>query len=116
MNDYERQQYEKLGRYLHWAIALACLAVLGSCVIETNDVGGGRDANRKIAGIFFFHLFLIVPCLFGLLVFLQLKLEKYFLAKDTIEELNAAHMKYSKKEMTRLLGRFSPFSKQKPKK
>ena len=120
MDDRDKQKYEKLRRYLQWAITLAVLAVLGSCVMEIDGVGAGHDSNRKMAGIFFFHVFLIVPCLFGLFVFLQLKLEKHFLSKDTIDELNAAHMKYAKNETRQFLGRFSPLLsalfKRKPKK
>ncbi len=98
------KNFARVCRYLHWAMMLACIAVLGSCVTDINDVGGGYDANQKIAGIFFFHLFLIVPCLFGLFVFLRLKLEKYLLSKDTIESMNEAHMIYAEKEAARVLG------------
>ena len=115
VDERDKQKYEKLCRYLQWAITLATLAVVASCVTEIDDVGGGFNTNRKMAGIFFFHLFLIVPCLFGLFVYLQVKLEKVFLSKETIEELNATHMKYAKNEVKRLFGRLSPSSKEKRK-
>ena len=114
--DRERQKYEKLCRYLQVGITLATIVVLGSCVSKIDDVGGGHDANRKMAGIFFFHLFLLVPCLFGLFVFLQLKLEQYFLSKDTIDDLNAAHMKYARKEAGSLSEFLSSLFKPKRKK
>ena len=68
------------------AFIIGVLVILGSCVYRIDSAGGGHNANRKMATIFFFHLFLIVPCLFGLFVYAQVKLEKYFLNRDRNQE------------------------------
>ena len=99
-----------------WAMILASIAVLSSCVTKINDVGGGFDSNQKMAGIFFFHVFLFVPCLFGLFVYLRLMLEKYFLSKETIERLNGDHMNFAEKEAKRVFGPLYTLFKQKKKK
>ena len=85
MDAQDEKRLARLERYLQLAICLALIPILVSCVSEINDVGGGHDSNQEMAVIFFFHLFLVVPCLLGLFVFLRVKLEKYFLSKETIE-------------------------------
>ncbi len=106
IDKHENKKLARLDLALHCAMTLACIAILGSCVVEIDDVGGRYDANQKIAGIFFFHLFLIVPCLFGVFVYLRIKLEKILLRKETIDSLNQTHMVYAKREAARGLGPF----------
>lgn len=86
------KKFETWTRYLQWATGLAFLAILGSCVSEIDSIGGGHDSNRKMAGVFFFHLFLIIPCLFALYVFLQIRLEKLCLSETEIQKRNDAHI------------------------
>ncbi len=100
-------QYDKWNRYLRLAFAVAFLLILGSCVSKIDGVGGGHDSNQKAVMIFFFHLFLIVPCLFGLFVYAQLKLERFFLSKATIEQMDQAHMEHARAEMKGILGPLS---------
>lgn len=64
-------------RYLKGAFIIGLLMILGSCVYRIDSLGGHLDTNQRMAAIFFFHTFLIFPCLFGLFVYGQLKLEKY---------------------------------------
>ncbi len=78
VDDRDGQRHQRWLRYLKCAMAIASLAVLGSCVAQIDAVGGALDSNRQMAGIFFFHLFLIVPCLVGIYIYLQVKLERYF--------------------------------------
>lgn len=111
------EQYEKWKRYLQWAFAIGIVAILGSCVGRIDGVGGGHDSNQKMVVIFFFHLFLIVPCLFGLFVYVQLRLERYFLSEDAIDQMDQAHMKYARNEAKSKLGPlFSLFSRNSGKK
>lgn len=103
----EEQSNEKLRiwtRYLQWIFAFGALAILGSCVSKIDALGGGHDTNQKMAGIFFFHLFLLVPCLFGLFVYLQIKLERYVLDSNEIDRMNEVHMQYARKELKSVLG------------
>lgn len=110
-------QYEKWKRYLQWAFAFGFLVILGSCVGRIDGVGGGHNSNQRAVAIFFFHLFLIVPCLFGLFVYAQLRLERHFLSKAAIDRMDQAHMKYARNEIKGVLGPlYSIFSRKSGKK
>ncbi len=77
------QQQRKWSGLLKIVTGLATVAILGSCVAEIDSLGGGRDTNQKMAGIFFYHLILIVPCLFGLYAYLRIKLDDHFAKSKT---------------------------------
>ena len=86
------------------------LLILGSCVSEIDAIGGRHDATAKAVGIFFFHLFLIFPCLTAVYVFLQLKLEKHYSSSARVERTNGTHEDCARKETSRIFGPLSRFS------
>ena len=96
--------FNKWKTFLDILFGVGMLFILGSCVVEINDVGGGHRSAQKAGGIFFFHLLFVFPCLVGLFIYLQLFLERRFLSKETIDHMNVAQKKYARAELKRKLG------------
>ena len=88
-------------------MALGTLALLGSCVKEVNDVGGKYNAVQEVLQICIGYLFSFFVFFFAL-IWLQFRLEKYFLTKDEIKDRNRAHMRFATRRMKRSLGSLYP--------
>lgn len=89
MTDQHRgEQFAKWKHYMKGAFIIGLLLILGSCVYRIDSTGGSHNTNQRMAAIFFFHVFLIFPCLFGLYVYGQLKLEKYMQGSDANDAKN----------------------------
>lgn len=97
------EKYYKLRKYLDIAFWVCILLIIASCTKEVDSVTG-YQRNQKVANVIFLHIFLFFPCLFSLVVYMQLKLEKKYVSQETLKKRDDLMKRQARKSLRNKYG------------